>query len=89
MTGTVIRQRFSTANKKAVVVETNPQIDSSFPTRVTPVTALHNNDTYLHLNASMTCLQKLCCYISFIYSVIEPEVLAHMSFRAYFHKLFC
>ena len=44
MAVTVVRQRFSTANEKTAVVETNPQIDSRFAAGVTLVTSLHNKD---------------------------------------------
>jgi len=40
MKGTVVGQRFATADEKTTMVETNPQIDSKLATRITPVTSL-------------------------------------------------
>jgi len=47
MRGAVIRQRFSTANKKALFVKANPQIDGRLATRVTLIAHLYNHILYV------------------------------------------
>jgi len=66
MKGTMVRQCFSTANEKATVTETNPQIDSELTTHITPVTSLHT--TYMqHIYTQkllITLRIYLCCLLN-------------------------